>query len=134
MKRLINFSGPCIHGRVGGTHTQKRERDAPACTPTSLVYTWPVGYAERRTVSQRSPSASYHALLSSLSRPPIVRSVPFRSISFRVFILRVAPIPAVIANASNKSTLSFDGSVPRGRDRTLTRRKRSPLLIVPLYS
>lgn len=31
MERLINFSGPCIHGRVGGTHTQKRERDAPAC-------------------------------------------------------------------------------------------------------
>lgn len=79
MKRLINFSGPLVEARGHAHAGPGNERDARAYADIPLVYTWPVGYAERRTVSQRSSSASYHAPLSTPFPHPADR--PFHSIS-----------------------------------------------------
>lgn len=77
MKRLINFSGPLVEARGHAHAGPGNERDARAYADIPLVYTWPVGYAERRTVSQRSSSASYHAPLSTPFPHPARSSVPF---------------------------------------------------------
>lgn len=105
MKRLINFSGPLVEARGHAHAGPGNERDARAYTDIPLVYTWPVGYAERRTVSQRSSSASYHAPLSTPFPHPADR--PFRSIPFRVFIFARVPPRLLLPGYSSlqRSTL-----------------------------